>query len=185
MENTIENGEKYRNPNILDIDFGCSFGLMWKIAIFSRKKRKNWIGTISGTLSHNSQSLFISGMESFNEAGWWKLRHKKNPKQYYEYSKSCRFSCLVCSIQDPNWRSHLFRNQFNGFAEKKEQPNQWPCQLILYLSRIVKTLQTRAEKGQVGKLWKLMFKQDLTRVVGHCKFDLSTKQVTSNLDVLI
>lgn len=57
------------------------------LSFIFREKSKNWIGTISGTLSHSSQSLFKSGMESFNEAGWWKLRHKKNPKQYYEYSK--------------------------------------------------------------------------------------------------
>lgn len=52
-----------------------------------RKRRKNWIGTISGTLSHNSPHLFTSGIGLFNEAGWWKLTHNKNPKQYYEYSK--------------------------------------------------------------------------------------------------
>lgn len=51
------------------------------------KRRKNWIGTISGALSHNSPTLFTSGLSLFQEAGWWKLTHNKSPKQYYEMSK--------------------------------------------------------------------------------------------------
>lgn len=56
-----------------------------KMCVFNSKRRKNWIGTISGTLSHHSSTLFTSGFAEFNEAGWWKLTHNKTPKQYYDH----------------------------------------------------------------------------------------------------
>lgn len=52
-----------------------------------RKKRKTWTGTISGTLSHNTPDLFLSGQELFHEAGWWKLSHNITPKEYFDLCK--------------------------------------------------------------------------------------------------
>ncbi|XP_031623177.1 cysteine-rich protein 2-binding protein [Contarinia nasturtii] len=54
------------------------------------KKKKNWIGTITGTLSHHSPVLFTSGLAVFNEGGYWKLSHNKTPKQYYDFVKRFR-----------------------------------------------------------------------------------------------
>ena len=40
---------------------------------FFRKKRKTWLGTISGTMSHWSGVIFRSGLSTLKESGWWKL----------------------------------------------------------------------------------------------------------------
>lgn len=56
----------------------------------SIKKKKKWIGTISGTLSHNTPVMFMSGFSVFNEQGWWKLTHNMNPKQYMEFYNTQR-----------------------------------------------------------------------------------------------
>lgn len=37
------------------------------------KRKKNWIGTISGTLSHYSGIFFKSGTTELGESGWWRL----------------------------------------------------------------------------------------------------------------
>jgi len=50
------------------------------IELLSRKKKKNWIGTISGTLSHYSGIFFKSGTNELNESGWWKLLDKDPPE---------------------------------------------------------------------------------------------------------
>ncbi|XP_011306005.1 cysteine-rich protein 2-binding protein [Fopius arisanus] len=39
----------------------------------SVKRKKNWIGTISGTLSHYSTTFFKSGTSELGESGWWRL----------------------------------------------------------------------------------------------------------------
>lgn len=54
----------------------------------SIKRKKKWTGTISGTLSHNTPTLFTSGFTVFNEAGWWKLSKNMSPKKYMEFCKN-------------------------------------------------------------------------------------------------
>ncbi|CAL1689740.1 unnamed protein product [Lasius platythorax] len=44
------------------------------------KKKKNWIGTISGTLSHYSGIFFKSGTNELGESGWWKLLDNDPPE---------------------------------------------------------------------------------------------------------
>ncbi|XP_046392882.1 cysteine-rich protein 2-binding protein [Ischnura elegans] len=52
------------------------------ISIFGNsKKRKTWIGTVSGTLSQYSPQYFLSGKNILNEAGWWKLAHPYSPAE--------------------------------------------------------------------------------------------------------
>lgn len=46
------------------------------------KRRKKWIGSVTGTLSHNSPEFFQSGQELFHETGWWKLTYNQSPKFY-------------------------------------------------------------------------------------------------------
>ncbi|XP_026461943.1 cysteine-rich protein 2-binding protein-like [Ctenocephalides felis] len=46
------------------------------------KRRKNWLGTIAGILSHNSPSFFLSGTSDLNDNGWWKLSHDLLPGVY-------------------------------------------------------------------------------------------------------
>jgi len=46
----------------------------------SRKRKKNWIGTISGTLSHYSGIFFKSGTNELGESGWWKLLGNDPPE---------------------------------------------------------------------------------------------------------
>ena len=45
----------------------------------SRKKRKTWLGTISGTLSHWSGEIFRSGLSALKESGWWTLVDARLP----------------------------------------------------------------------------------------------------------
>ncbi|KYM93696.1 PREDICTED: cysteine-rich protein 2-binding protein [Cyphomyrmex costatus] len=44
------------------------------------KRKKNWIGTISGTLSHYSGIFFKSGTNELGESGWWKLLGNEPPE---------------------------------------------------------------------------------------------------------
>lgn len=44
------------------------------------KKKKNWIGTISGTLSHYSGIFFKSGTTELGESGWWRLIDNDPPE---------------------------------------------------------------------------------------------------------
>ena len=44
------------------------------------KKRKTWLGTISGTMSHWSGVIFRSGLVSLKESGWWKLISEEQPR---------------------------------------------------------------------------------------------------------
>ncbi|KAK0157635.1 hypothetical protein PV328_011347 [Microctonus aethiopoides] len=47
------------------------------------RKSRNWIGTISGTLSHHSKStitIFKSGTSELNESGWWRLSTNDPPE---------------------------------------------------------------------------------------------------------
>ncbi|XP_029680557.1 cysteine-rich protein 2-binding protein [Formica exsecta] len=44
------------------------------------KRKKNWIGTISGTLSHYSAIFFKSGTNELGESGWWKLSDNDPPE---------------------------------------------------------------------------------------------------------
>ncbi|EZA53926.1 Cysteine-rich protein 2-binding protein [Ooceraea biroi] len=54
----------------------------------SVKKKKNWIGTISGTLSHYSGIFFKSGTNELGESGWWKLLDEDPPEVLIaKYSK--------------------------------------------------------------------------------------------------
>ncbi|XP_017785096.1 PREDICTED: cysteine-rich protein 2-binding protein [Nicrophorus vespilloides] len=41
------------------------------------KRKKKWIGTVSGTLSHYSPHFFHSGTAIFGEQGWWTLTFPK------------------------------------------------------------------------------------------------------------
>ncbi|XP_067002272.2 cysteine-rich protein 2-binding protein [Anabrus simplex] len=50
----------------------------------SVKKKKNWLGTVSGTLSHYSPTYFRSGFEELRESGWWRLAHSLTPRQIME-----------------------------------------------------------------------------------------------------
>ena len=44
------------------------------------KKRKTWLGTISGTMSHWSGVIFRSGLATLKESGWWKLISEEQPR---------------------------------------------------------------------------------------------------------
>lgn len=44
------------------------------------KRKKNWIGTISGTLSHYSATFFKSGTAELGESGWWRLVDSDPPE---------------------------------------------------------------------------------------------------------
>ena len=44
------------------------------------KKRKTWLGTISGTMSHWSGVIFRSGLVTLKESGWWKLISDEQPR---------------------------------------------------------------------------------------------------------
>ncbi|GLH16683.1 Cysteine-rich protein 2-binding protein [Gryllus bimaculatus] len=51
----------------------------------SVKKKKSWMGTVSGTLSHFCPSFFLSGSEELKEPGWWRITHDNmSPQQIVE-----------------------------------------------------------------------------------------------------
>jgi len=52
------------------------------------KKRKTWLGTISGTMSHWSGVIFRSGLVSLKESGWWKLISDETPRDLLDNAPS-------------------------------------------------------------------------------------------------
>ncbi|XP_069672188.1 cysteine-rich protein 2-binding protein [Periplaneta americana] len=53
----------------------------WNILFGSSvRKKRSWMGTVSGTLSHYSPTYFRSGSEELRESGWWKLALNIAPK---------------------------------------------------------------------------------------------------------
>ena len=50
--------------------------------------KKNWRGTISGTLSHYSGVFFQSGILDLKLPGWWKLVDNDPPEILVEKCKS-------------------------------------------------------------------------------------------------
>nr|CAD7587154.1 unnamed protein product [Timema genevievae] len=52
-------------------------------------RKKNWVGTVSGTLSHYSPTYFRSGTEELREPGWWKLTRVALPQTIiHQYTKA-------------------------------------------------------------------------------------------------
>ncbi|XP_068140425.1 LOW QUALITY PROTEIN: cysteine-rich protein 2-binding protein [Drosophila tropicalis] len=53
------------------------------------RRRKQWSGSVSGALSHNSPEYFQSGLDLFQEHGWWKLskRYQTPRSVLREYEK--------------------------------------------------------------------------------------------------
>ncbi|XP_011178675.2 cysteine-rich protein 2-binding protein [Zeugodacus cucurbitae] len=56
------------------------------------RRRKNWFGSISGNLSHYSPEFFLSGQETIQKSGWWRLAQsgltpKAIHKKYEEFSQ--------------------------------------------------------------------------------------------------
>lgn len=49
-----------------------------------RRKRKNILGTIAGTLSQKPE-IFVSGTEVVGSIGWWKLKNKWSPIKHEKY----------------------------------------------------------------------------------------------------
>jgi len=63
----------------MSLSFECrSNGLT--CVLCSRKKKRSWMGTVSGTLSHYSPTYFRSGSEELRESGWWKLALNMAPE---------------------------------------------------------------------------------------------------------
>ncbi|XP_047985402.1 cysteine-rich protein 2-binding protein [Leguminivora glycinivorella] len=59
----------------------CSFiDRNWSILFDPQfKQKKNWVGTIAGSLSVHSQIIFRSGSAILGEPGWWQLQHAFSP----------------------------------------------------------------------------------------------------------
>lgn len=53
-----------------------------------RRKRKNLLGTIAGTLSQNSPETFMSGTDVVGSIGWWKLSKKWTPREFERFFKN-------------------------------------------------------------------------------------------------
>ncbi|XP_014212398.1 cysteine-rich protein 2-binding protein [Copidosoma floridanum] len=56
----------------------------------SVKPKKNWRGTISGTLSAFKDEFFKSGTEELGDQGWWKLIPMDIPEVIFNYFTECR-----------------------------------------------------------------------------------------------
>ncbi|XP_059614804.1 cysteine-rich protein 2-binding protein isoform X1 [Phlebotomus argentipes] len=55
------------------------------------KRKKNWVGSVAGTLSHFNRLFFQSGTDELGSNGWWKLTRSETPLSYFyhyeEYQK--------------------------------------------------------------------------------------------------
>ncbi|CAG9853603.1 unnamed protein product [Phyllotreta striolata] len=49
----------------------------WDMLFSNVKKKKKWMGTIAGTLSHFNKYIFLSGISVFNEPAFWTLMYPK------------------------------------------------------------------------------------------------------------
>lgn len=52
-----------------------------------RRKRKNILGTIAGTLSQRTET-FVSGTETVGSIGWWKLSKKWTPREFEKFHQN-------------------------------------------------------------------------------------------------
>uniref|UniRef100_A0A1B0CCW6 Putative n-acetyltransferase n=1 Tax=Lutzomyia longipalpis TaxID=7200 RepID=A0A1B0CCW6_LUTLO len=53
------------------------------------KRKKNWVGSVAGTLSHFNRVYFLSGSEELGSNGWWKLIKNDTPLAFFnEYEES-------------------------------------------------------------------------------------------------
>ncbi|XP_012225753.1 cysteine-rich protein 2-binding protein isoform X2 [Linepithema humile] len=116
------------------------------------KKKKNWIGTISGTLSHYSGIFFKSGTSELGESGWWKLLdndppeilisknskmvmdRKKNIGLKLSYKLSCSPALSDSSISvgdDSNCSSELFKNKSSVYSYAYVQPTETLSDFLL------------------------------------------------------
>lgn len=55
-----------------------------------RRRRKNWFGSISGNLSHYSPEFFLSGQETIQKSGWWRLAQSNLTPQAIH--KKCKYA---------------------------------------------------------------------------------------------
>ncbi|XP_036146521.1 cysteine-rich protein 2-binding protein isoform X2 [Monomorium pharaonis] len=110
----------------------------------ARKKKKNWIGTISGTLSHYSSIFFKSGTNELGESGWWKLLGNDPPevliaknnkvmmdRKKHVGAKSCKSSDSPVpsdsslSIGEDSNSGELFKNKsFSMYTHAYVQPTE-------------------------------------------------------------
>jgi hypothetical protein len=74
----------------------------WRRSAFtlcSRKKKRSWMGTVSGTLSHYSHTYFRSGSEDLRESGWWTLALNMEPELTLQQRE---FVHMLCSVIHPS-----------------------------------------------------------------------------------
>ncbi|XP_011860402.1 PREDICTED: cysteine-rich protein 2-binding protein isoform X2 [Vollenhovia emeryi] len=116
------------------------------------KRKKNWIGTISGTLSHYSGIFFKSGTGELGESGWWKLLDSdppeiliaKNHKMIMDRKKHVggklsrkRSSSPVPSDsslsvgEDSNCSGELLKNKSSIYSQAYVQPTETLSDFIL------------------------------------------------------
>lgn len=82
-----------------------------------RQRRKKWVGTVSGRLSHYSCFFFLSGSKTvFNKPAWWTLMYPKiTPLVTASVCKSimwivckfmwtCMFLVKVAPFYHPGWQ---------------------------------------------------------------------------------
>lgn len=76
--------------------------LLWRLlfSIVFRKKRKTWLGTISGTLSHWSGDIFRSGLNVLKESGWWALVDERLPADLIATGKMIKIIKLHLSLKN-------------------------------------------------------------------------------------
>lgn len=90
------------------------------------KRKKKWTGTISGTLSHNTPTLFTPGINVFKEAGWWKLSRNLNPKKYMEYCMCIllfiTFSCVNFFFAFPDQSIRTEKRKFDEVYSTEIEP---------------------------------------------------------------
>lgn len=79
------------------------------ITITNRRRRKQWAGSVSGALSHNSPEYFQSGVSVCLEHGWWRLaKPNLTPRSvraeckhilYFEISTKCSWNYIFSDEQ--------------------------------------------------------------------------------------
>ena len=93
------------------------------------KKRKTWLGTISGTMSHWSGVIFRSGLVTLKESGWWKLISEEQPRDLLDsapssISRTGQGSGNGISLLKKNITGIVGTENFQTKASPPEESNQ-------------------------------------------------------------
>ncbi|KAL7739726.1 hypothetical protein ACLKA6_012705 [Drosophila palustris] len=131
------------------------------------RRRKQWTGSVSGALSHNSPEYFQSGVNECLEHGWWKLaRSNLTPrsvrKEYEQRTlerQQLRTDRRVPQVDETSCGSDLSVTDHQSDAqvctsaadetpERSQPPSEGCARAIPYMGRLPKSVEVKQEQEQ-------------------------------------